>query len=122
MLFSTILQSHGHINTGRLRPLAVTTPQRSPSLPDIPTMQEAGIKDYEVQGWYGIVASAKVPSPIVNKLNKEIVQILKTQDVAQRLQTDGSVAVGSSQEEFGEFIKSQVAKWRTVINALKIQI
>lgn len=122
MLFSTILQSHGHINTGRLRPLAVTTPQRSPSLPDIPTMQEAGIKDYEVQGWYGIVASAKVPGPIVNKLNKEIVQILKTQDVAQRLQTDGSVAVGSSQEEFGEFIKSQVAKWRTVINALKIQI
>ena len=63
-----------------------------------------------------------MPSPIVNKLNKEIVQILKTQEIAQRLQTDGSVAVGSSQEEFGEFIKSQVSKWRTVINALKIQI
>jgi tripartite-type tricarboxylate transporter receptor subunit TctC len=122
MLFSTILQSHGHINTGRLRPLAVTTPQRSPSLPEIPTMQEAGIKDYEVQGWYGIAASAKVPAPILQKLNKEIVQILKTPEIALRLQADGSVAVGSSQEEFGEFIKSQVAKWRTVINALKIQI
>jgi tripartite-type tricarboxylate transporter receptor subunit TctC len=122
MLFSTILQSHGHINTGRLRPLAVTTTQRSSSLPDIPTMQEAGIKDYEVLGWYGIVASTKVPKPILNKLNREIVQILKLPEISQRLQTDGSEAVGSSQEEFGEFIKAQVAKWRTVINALKIQI
>ena len=122
MLFSTILQSHGHINTGRLRPLAVTTTQRSSSLPDIPTMQEAGIKDYEVLGWYGIVASIKVPNPILNKLNREIVQILKFPEISQRLQTDGSEAVGSSKEEFGEFIKAQVAKWRTVINALKIQI
>jgi hypothetical protein len=122
MLFSTILQSHGHINTGRLRPLAVTTPQRSSSLPDVPTMQEAGIKDFEVQGWYGIVGSSKVPGPILNKLNKEIVQILKTPEIALRLQADGSIAVGSSQEEFGEFIKSQVIKWRTVINALKIQV
>jgi tripartite-type tricarboxylate transporter receptor subunit TctC len=120
MLFSTILQSHGHINTGRLRPLAVSTPQRSPSLPDVPTMQEAGFKDFEVQGWYGIVASTKVPASILNKLNKEIVRILKTPDIAIRLQTDGSVSVGSSQEEFGEFIKAQVTKWRTVINALKI--
>lgn len=122
MLFSTILQSHGHINTGRLRPLAVTATQRSSSLPDIPTMQEAGIKDYEVLGWYGIVASIKVPKPILNKLNREIVQILKLPEISQRLQTDGSEAVGSSQEEFGEFIKAQVTKWRTVINALKIQI
>ena len=121
MLFSTILQSHGHIESGRLNPIAVTTLQRSPSLPQVPTMQEAGVKGYEVAGWYGITAPAGVPPAIINKLNKEIVKILKTPAMAERLSTDGSIAVGSTPLEFSQFIRSEVMKWRKVIKELKIQ-
>ena len=121
MLFSTILQSHGHIESGRLNPIAVTTLQRSPSLPQVPTMQEAGVKGYEVAGWYGITAPAGVPPAIINKLNKEIVKILKTPAMAERLSTDGSIAVGSTPQEFSQFIRSEVSKWRKVIKELKIQ-
>jgi tripartite-type tricarboxylate transporter receptor subunit TctC len=121
MLFSTILQSHGHIESGRLNAIAVTTLQRSPSLPNVPTMQEAGVKGYEITGWYGVAASAGVPAPIINKLNKEIVKILKTPAMAERLALDGAVAVGSSPQEFSQFIRSEVFKWRKVIRELQIK-
>jgi tripartite-type tricarboxylate transporter receptor subunit TctC len=121
MLFSTILQAHGHIASGRLRALAVTTTERSPSLPNVPTMQEAGVKDYEITGWYGVVAPAGTPVSIINKLNKEIVSILKTPAMAERLSADGSLAVGNSPQAFGQFIRSEIAKWRKVIQELKIR-
>jgi tripartite-type tricarboxylate transporter receptor subunit TctC len=121
MLFSTILQSHGHIESGRLNAIAVTTVQRSPSLPNVPTMQEAGVKGYEITGWYGVTAPAGVPAPIINKLNKEIVKILKTPAMAERLSLDGAVAVGSTPQEFSQFIRSEVFKWRKVIKELQIK-
>ena len=122
MLFSTILQSHGHIESGRLNAIAVTTLQRSPSLPNVPTMQEAGVKGYEITGWYGVTAPAGVPPAIINKLNKEIVKILKTPAMAERLALDGSVAVGNTPQEFMQFIRSEVFKWRKVIKELQIQV
>lgn len=122
MLFSTILQSHGHIESGRLNAIAVTTVQRSPSLPNVPTMQEAGVKGYEITGWYGVTAPAGVPPAIINKLNKEIVKILKTPAMAERLALDGSVAVGNTPQEFSQFIRSEVVKWRKVIKELQIQV
>jgi tripartite-type tricarboxylate transporter receptor subunit TctC len=121
MLFSTILQSHGHIQSGRLNAIAVTTAQRSPSLPNVPSMQEAGVKDYEITGWYGICAPAGVPTSIVNKLNKEIVKILKTPAMAERLAVDGAVAVGSTPAEFAQYMRSEVAKWRKVIKELQFK-
>lgn len=121
MLFSTILQSHGHIQSGRLNAIAVTTAQRSPSLPNVPSMQEAGVKDYEITGWYGICAPAGVPASIVNKLNKEIVKILKTPAMAERLAVDGAVAVGSTPAEFAQYMRSEVAKWRKVIKELQFK-
>jgi tripartite-type tricarboxylate transporter receptor subunit TctC len=122
MLFSTILQSHGHIETGRLNAIAVTTTQRSSSLPNVPTMQEAGVKGYEITGWYGVTAPAGVPAPIINKLNKEMVKILKTPAMAERLAIDGAVAVGSTPQEFTQFIRSEVFKWRKVIKDLQITV
>ena len=115
MLFSTILQSHAHIAAGRLRPLAVTTAKRSRAMPDLPTMAEAGVKGYEVAGWYGVVGPAHLPRPIVTKLNQEIVRALKMPDVGEKMAADGSEPVGSTPEQFGAHIKAEVAKWRDLI-------
>src|SRR5436190_1683824 len=75
MLFSTLLQSHAQIEAGKLRPLAITTAKRSPAAPQLPTMIEAGVPGFEVAGWYGVLAPAGTPAPIVDKLNKDIVRI-----------------------------------------------
>ncbi len=121
MLFSTILQSHGHIASGRLRPLAVTTAQRSASMPEMPTMLECGVKDYEVAGWYGLAAPAATPVPVLNKLNHAIVDILHAPDMRVKLGADGSEPVGNSREVFTAFIAAEVAKWRRLIKVLHIK-
>jgi tripartite-type tricarboxylate transporter receptor subunit TctC len=115
MLFSTLLQSHAQREAGKLRALAVTTARRSPATPELPTMIEAGVPGFEVAGWYGVLAPAKTPPEIVAKLNSEIVRILRTQEVQALLAADGSEPVGSTPQEFGAHIKSEVAKWRKVI-------
>ncbi|MGH8618028.1 MAG: tripartite tricarboxylate transporter substrate binding protein [Burkholderiales bacterium] len=115
MLFSTLLQADTQIRAGRLRALAVTTKQRSPAAPDLPTMQEAGIAGYEVAGWYGVLAPAKTPRPLVDKLNREIVRILKSPEIQSKLAADGSEAVGNTPEQFGAHIKAEIAKWARVV-------
>jgi tripartite-type tricarboxylate transporter receptor subunit TctC len=121
MLFSTLLQSDTQRKAGRVRALAVTTKKRSPGAPDLPTMQEAGVAGYEVAGWYGVLAPAKTPRAIIEKLNAEIVHILHSPDVQGRLAADGSEAVGNTPEQFGAHIKSEVAKWAKVINEASIR-
>jgi len=122
MLYSTILQAQPHIKAGKLRPLAVTTAKRSRAAPELPTMQEAGVKGYEVAGWYGIVAPPKTPQPIVARLNKEVVEILRQPDVATRLAADGSEPVGTAPEEFGRHIRSEVAKWAKLTKQMNIRM
>jgi len=122
MLFSTLLQSDTQRKAGRVRALAVTTKKRSPGAPDLPTMQEAGVPGYEVAGWYGVLAPAKTPRPIIDKLNVEIVRILHSPDVQGRLAADGSEAVGSTPEQFGAHIKSEVAKWAKVVKEANIRV
>jgi tripartite-type tricarboxylate transporter receptor subunit TctC len=121
MLYSTILQAHAHLASGRLRPLAVTTAKRSRAMPELPTMAEAGVKGYEVAGWYGVVAPAKTPRAIIVKLNGEIVRALKLPDVGERMAADGSEPVGSTPEQFGAHIRSEVAKWRELIRKTGIR-
>jgi tripartite-type tricarboxylate transporter receptor subunit TctC len=121
MLFSTLLQSDTQLKAGRVRALAVTTKKRSPAAPDLPTMQEAGVAGYEVAGWYGVLAPAKTPRVIIDKLNVEIVRILRSPDVQNRLAADGSEAVGSTPDQFGAHIKSEVAKWSKVVKEAGIK-
>jgi len=121
MLFSTILQSHAHIKAGRLRALAVTTAKRSGGAPELPTMQEAGVPGYEVAGWYGVLAPAGTPQAIITRLNKEIVRILHTEDVKERLSADGSEPVGNTPAQFAAHIKSEIAKWRVVVKEAGIR-
>ena len=122
MLYSTILQAQPHIKAGKLRPLAVTTAKRSRAAPELPTMQEAGVKGYEVAGWYGVIAPLKTPQPIVARLNKEIVEILRLPEVASRLAADGSEAVGSTPQQFGDHIRLEVAKWARLTKQMNIRM
>ena len=122
MLFSTRLQAHSFITSGRLRALAVTTATRSPAAPELPTLQEAGVPGYEVAGWYGILAPAATPPEIVEKLNREIVKILKMPDVREMMAADGSDPVGNTSAQFGAHMRAEVEKWRRVIQDAGIAI
>jgi tripartite-type tricarboxylate transporter receptor subunit TctC len=121
MLFSTLLQSRGLIRGRKLRPLAVTTPNRSPAMPELPTMMQAGVPRYEVVGWYGVLAPAGTPRAIVQKLNREIARIVHLPDVAEKIAADGSEPVGNTPEEFGAHIKAEVEKWRDLIQKTGIR-
>jgi tripartite-type tricarboxylate transporter receptor subunit TctC len=121
MSFPSILTSLAQVRSGRLRALAVSGARRSVALPELPTMMEAGVKDYESATWYGIVAPVATPSEIINKLAAEIAAILNQPDTRERIAQDGADPVGSTPQQFGAFIKSEIEKWRKVIRAAGIQ-
>ena len=113
--YGTILSLRPHFKSGKLRPLGVSARQRSPSAPEIPTLAESGVPGYEVDQWYGIIASAKVPRPIIDKLYQGISEGLKSPETAQRLSGEGSMPVGSTPEQFNAHIRAEVAKWRKLV-------
>src|SRR5581483_10364497 len=100
-----------HIKAGKLRPLAVTSLRRSPVLPDVPTMAQAGLPGYEVISWYGMLAPSGTPRPVVDKLYAELGRILASPDMKERFTKEGSEPIGSTPDEFGAFIRSELAKW-----------
>ncbi len=121
MTFSSILSGLPHIRSGKVRALAVTGARRSPAVPELATMLEAGVRGYESSTWYGVLAPKATARPIVVKLHDEIVGILKLPEVRDRLLNEGAEPVGNSPEQFGEFIKSEIAKWGKVIKAAGIR-
>ena len=102
------------MRAGKLRGLAVTTPKRVATLPDIPAMAEA-LPGFEIVGWYGIIGPAKMPQPIVTKLSTTLIDILKQPDVHERILADGAEPVGSSPEEFRRYMLADVAKWAKIV-------
>lgn len=109
----------GHIKAGKLRALAVTSRQRAPLLPDVPTMSESGLEGFEAGGWYGLVAPAGIPQEIVNQLHAETVTALKEPDFARRIAEMASPNITSTPDEFRAFIASEIQKWRAVLLAAK---
>lgn len=122
VLMSTLLPPLPHIKTGRLRQLGVTGPNRVVSLPDVPTVAEAGVPGYEVVGWYGMAAPANTPREVIAKLQSEIAGILRSAEVRDKLAADGAEPVGSTPEQFGAFIKSEIDKWSKVVKAAGIRV
>lgn len=120
MTFASILSSLPQVRANKVRALAVTGAKRSAAAPELPTMEEAGVKDYESATWYGIVAPVGTPPDIVNRLNTEMVAIIKRPDTNERLSKEGADPVGNSPQEFGRFIRSEIEKWRKVIRAAGI--
>jgi tripartite-type tricarboxylate transporter receptor subunit TctC len=104
-----------HIKAGRLRALAVLAKERSPILPEAPTAAEAGLGEFDVTTWYGILAPAGTPRPIITRLNAELVKIMRSADMKERLATLATDPLTSTPEEFGAYIKREIAKWGDVI-------
>jgi len=104
-----------HIKAGKLTALGVSSPQRSAVAPEVPTIAESGLTGYELENWYGVLAPAGTPREIVNKLNGEIVKILQTQDVKERLNSQGFEIRTSTPEQFAAYLKSEIVKWAKIV-------
>ena len=117
MVFATAETAVPQIKAGKIRALGVTTAKRSALLPDLPTIAEGGLPGYEANNWYGLVAPAKTPAPIVERLNREVVKVLNMPNVKEQLFRSGLDASPSTQKEFGAYIKSEMAKWAKVVKA-----
>jgi len=122
MVFATPLESVPHIKPGRLRALAVTSPKRSPAMPELPSIAETGIAGYEVTNWYGVLAPVATRKPVIDRLNRGIVEALRTPELTERLQKDGVEPIGSTPAGFQQHIDAEIAKWERVVTAAGIKI
>lgn len=120
--FSNLMTALPHVKNGRLRGIAVTTIQRSPAIPELPTMDQAGLRGYRVDQTYGVVAPGRTPAPIVAKLNAEIVNILKSPDIGQRMSAEGAMLVGNTPQEYLEYLKAELQKWTRVVKEVGIRL
>jgi len=111
IMFDNMPSVIGHVKAGKLRPLAVTTPQRSPALPDVPTIAEAGVPGYSATSWFGLLAPASTPAPVIAKLNASILKALADPEVKKKMAEQGAEPHGEKPEQFAEFIRSETAKW-----------
>jgi len=119
-MFSGMSSVMPHIKAGKLRPLAVTGAQRSPAVPDVPTIAESGFPGFEATAWYGVLAPARTSKAVVGRLHDEIVRALALPDVRARLNSVGFELVGGTPDEFAALIKSEITKWTKVVRAAKI--
>ena len=110
-----------HIKSGKLRALAVGSAMRIPSLPEVPTVAESGFAGFETAQWYGIIAPAKTPPAIIQKLSVEIAQVMKQPDVIARLSGDGTVMIGSTPNEFAAYISKEMKRWGEVVHDANIK-
>jgi tripartite-type tricarboxylate transporter receptor subunit TctC len=117
LIFATAASAVPHIQSGKIRALAVTTAKRSALVPDLPTISESGLKGFDANNWYGVLVPAKTPRPIINRLNREIVAVLNMPDVKKILFASGLDAAPSTPEQFGAYIRSEKDKWEKVIKA-----
>src|SRR5437899_6086691 len=115
LYFATMPAAMPHVKSGKLAPVAVTSSRRSQALPDLPTTAEAGVPGYEASTWYGVLAPAHTPAAVIARLHENIVKILAVPETRARLADQGFEPVGNSPEEFGAYIKSEIAKWGKVI-------
>jgi tripartite-type tricarboxylate transporter receptor subunit TctC len=121
MVFGSVAATLPNIKAGTMRPLAVTGLKRSPVLPGLPTLDESGLKGFDVTTWYGVMAPKRTPQPIIAKLHNELVAALNDADVRKDMEREGLTAIGSTPEELAERIKVQTAFWAPVIKKAGIK-
>jgi len=120
LMFSSAVAMLPQVKAGKLRAIAMTGAKRSQAIPDITTVAEAGVPGYETGSWYGIVAPARTPRPIVERLGREIAAITKSADITNRLVSEAVIPVGSTPDEFDAHIWKEIARWEKVIKTAKI--
>jgi tripartite-type tricarboxylate transporter receptor subunit TctC len=115
VMFSSLVQTTPFIHSGQLRALGVGGVKRNPVLPDVPTIEEAGVPGYVADNWWGIVAPAGTPQPIVDKLYRDIQDVLKSPELTAAFAREGAAAVTMSTAEFGKYMEDEMAKWARVV-------
>jgi tripartite-type tricarboxylate transporter receptor subunit TctC len=120
VLFNNAISTVPFIKSGQVRALAVTSIKRMPALPELPTLDESGVKGYDNSSWSGVGAPAGTPKEIIAKLNSELNQILKLPDIQERSAAGGAVIIGGTPEQFGDYLKSEIAKFARVVKEAKI--
>jgi len=120
LMFPSLFTALPQVQSGKLRALAIAGPKRSPVLPDVPTLKEAGVEGVEVQQWYGFFAPAKTPKAVIDKVNKALNQVLADKEVVKRIEDHGAVVESSSPDEFAALVKSELVKWKGVVQKAKL--
>ena len=121
-MFPSLYTALPHVKSGKLRAVAVAGPKRSPLLPDVPTLKEAGVDGVDVQQWYGFFAPANTPRPIIDQLNKAINQVLKDKEIEKRIEEHGADVETSTPEQLGALVKSELEKWKAVVQRAKMTV
>ncbi len=122
VMFPTTPTVIAYLKAGRLRALGVTTAKRIQALPEVPSISEAGLPGYESTQWFGILAPAATPRPIIDRLNQEIVRIMQAPVMKQRMDNDGMEIVAGTPEQFGAHIKAETAMWAKVVKAMGLKL
>jgi tripartite-type tricarboxylate transporter receptor subunit TctC len=121
LMFANLTDIGAQIRGGKVKPLAVTTLRRAPSLPEVATMVEAGVPDFEIASWFGLLAPAGTPAPIVGRLNAEMVKVLARDDVKSTLGAQGLEVRSSTPEQFAAHIKSEIARFTRIARTAGIK-
>jgi tripartite-type tricarboxylate transporter receptor subunit TctC len=121
IMFATMPAAMPHVKAGKLRPVAVTTSKRSQTLPELPTIAESGVKGYEAATWYGVLAPAGTPGPVITRLHAEVVRAVESPDMRERFASQGFEPAGTTPAEFAAYIKAEIAKWGKVIRQAGIK-
>ena len=120
--FSPIIPALPHLRSGKFRAIGVTSGKRTLAAPDIPTIAESGLPDYEINSWYGIVAPAHIPRSVLDKLSDALISIIRAQDVHERLVREGADPVASTPAEFAAHLRAERAKWAKLVKAAQLKI
>ncbi|SSW68836.1 Bug family tripartite tricarboxylate transporter substrate binding protein [Achromobacter agilis] len=121
MMFDNMPSALQLVKAGKLRALAITSAARSPQLPDVPTMAEAGLPGYEIAGWFGVLAPAATPKPVVERLNKELLAVLAQPDVRDQIGAMGGIIAAEGPAGFGRYIASETEKWGALVRNAQIK-
>jgi tripartite-type tricarboxylate transporter receptor subunit TctC len=120
VMFPSLFTALPHVKSGKLKAMAVAGPKRSALLPDVPTLKEAGVDGVDVQQWYGFFAPAKTPKAVIEQLNKALNQVLNDKEIVKRIEDHGADVETSTPAELGALVKSELTKWRGVVQKAKL--
>jgi tripartite-type tricarboxylate transporter receptor subunit TctC len=115
LLFDTVFSQMGNVRAGKLKTYGITSAQRSPLMPEVPTIAEQGVPGYEIGPWFGLLAPAGVPADVLGRLNAEAVRIMRSDEISKRFSAQGLNIIASTPEAFAEHIRVEIAKWARVV-------
>ncbi len=122
MSFDTVTPVLPHVKAGKLRALAVTTAKRSPALPDVPTLDEAGLKGFNLGTWFGVLAPAATPAPVVERLHREIARIVASPDFRKKMEEIGADPIGNTPAQMARQIKDDTERFAKLVKDAKVTL